>query len=51
MAKHKEREVQIKNFLDKGYIQPNISPMGAPILFVKKKNGSLRMCFDFRQLN
>ena len=40
-----------QGLLDKGFIQPSISPLGAPILFVKKKDGSLRMCIDYRQLN
>jgi hypothetical protein len=37
--------------LEKGYICPSVSPWGAPILFVKKKDGTLRLCIDFRQLN
>jgi hypothetical protein len=37
--------------LKKGYICPSVSPWGAPILFVKKKDGTLRLCIDFRQLN
>jgi hypothetical protein len=35
----------------KGYIHPIVSPWGAPVLFVKKKYGTLRLCIDFRQLN
>ena len=42
---------QLKDLLDKGFIRPSISPWGAPVLFVKKKDGSLRMCIDSRQLN
>jgi hypothetical protein len=37
--------------MDKGYIQPSVSPWGEPILFVKKKDGTLRLCIDYRQLN
>ena len=37
--------------MDKGYIQPSVSPWGAPVLFVKKKDGTLRLCIDYRQLN
>jgi len=44
-------KVQIPELLEKGFIRPSISPFGAPILFVKKKDGSLRMCVDFRPLN
>eukprot|EP00253_Pinus_taeda_P009623 PITA_09623 len=37
--------------LDKGYIKPSVSPWGALILFVKKKDGTIRFCIDYRQLN
>ena len=37
--------------MDKGYIRPSVSPWGAPILFVKKKNATLRLCIDYRQLS
>jgi hypothetical protein len=37
--------------MDKGYIRPNVSPWGAPVLFVKKKDGTLRLCIDYRRLN
>ena len=47
----KELKVQLQELLDKGFIRPSISPWGAPVLFVKKKDGSLRMCVDYRQLN
>ena len=46
----KELKEQFKNLLDKGFIIPSISPWGKPILFVKKKDGSLRMCIDYRLL-
>ncbi|GJU61567.1 putative reverse transcriptase domain-containing protein [Tanacetum coccineum] len=42
---------QLKEHQDKGFIQPSSSPWGAPILFVKKKDGSFRMCIDYRELN
>ena len=47
----KELKAQLKDLLDKGFISPSISPWGAPDLFVKKKNGSLRMFIDYHQLN
>ena len=42
---------QIKDLLAKGFIEPSTGPFGAPILFVAKKDGSLRMCVDYRALN
>ena len=42
---------QLDNYLQKGWIRPSTSPYGAPILFVRKKDGSLRMCIDYRTLN
>ncbi|KAH0773918.1 hypothetical protein KY290_011055 [Solanum tuberosum] len=50
-AELKELKDQLKDLLDKGFIRPSISPWGAPVLFVRKKDGSLRMCIDYRQLN
>ena len=50
-AKLKELKDQLKDLLDKGFIRPSISPWSAPVLFVKKKDGSLRMCIDYRHLN
>ena len=47
----KELKEQLKDLLDKCFIRPSISPWGAPVLFIKKKYGSLRMCIDYRQLN
>ncbi|GJV85351.1 putative reverse transcriptase domain-containing protein [Tanacetum coccineum] len=42
---------QLKELQDKGFILPSPSPWGAPVLFVKKKDGSFRMCIDYRELN
>ncbi|XP_070018788.1 uncharacterized protein [Nicotiana sylvestris] len=50
-AKLTELKKQLQDLLDKGFIRPSISPSGAPVLFVKKKDGSIRMCIDYRQLN
>ncbi len=46
-----EAKKQIADLLAKGFIQPSQSPFGAPILFVQKKDGTLRMCIDYRALN
>jgi hypothetical protein len=46
-----ELKTQLQELLDKGYIGPSSSPWGCPALFVKKKDGSLRMCVDYRPLN
>ncbi|KAI3797918.1 hypothetical protein L1987_33182 [Smallanthus sonchifolius] len=42
---------QLQELSDKGFIRPSHSPWGAPVLFVKKKDGSFRMCIDYRELN
>ncbi|GJU02501.1 putative reverse transcriptase domain-containing protein [Tanacetum coccineum] len=42
---------QLQELLDRGFIRPSTSPWGAPVLFVKKKDGSFRMCIDYRELN
>jgi hypothetical protein len=47
----KELKVQLEELLAKGYIKPSKSPYGAPILFVHKKDGTLRMCVDYIALN
>ncbi|KAG5536039.1 hypothetical protein RHGRI_023734 [Rhododendron griersonianum] len=47
----KELKVQLQELLDKGFIKPSISPWGAPVLFVKKKDGTMRLCIDYRELN
>jgi hypothetical protein len=46
-----ELKLQLKEMLDKYYIQPNVSLWGALTLFVKNKDGTLRLCIDYRQLN
>ena len=47
----KELKSQLQELLDKGFIRPSVSPWGAPVLFMKKKDGTLRMCIDYRQIN
>ncbi|GJV08576.1 putative reverse transcriptase domain-containing protein [Tanacetum coccineum] len=47
----KELSEQLQELSDKGFIRPSSSPWAAPVLFVKKKNGSFRMCIDYRELN
>jgi hypothetical protein len=44
----KELQMHFEEILKKGYICPTVSPWGAPVLFVKKKDGTLRLCIDFR---
>jgi len=46
-----ELKKQLADLLKKGYIQPSTSPFGAPVLFVHKKDGTLRLCVDYRALN
>nr|GFC07008.1 reverse transcriptase domain-containing protein [Tanacetum cinerariifolium] len=47
----KELADQLQEFNDKGFIRPSSSPWGAPVLFVKKKDESFRMCIDYQELN
>nr|GFC37913.1 putative reverse transcriptase domain-containing protein [Tanacetum cinerariifolium] len=47
----KELSNQLKELSEKGFIHPSSSPWGAPVLFVKKKDESFRMCIDYRELN
>ena len=51
LAELKELKEQLQDLLDKGFIRPSISPWGAPLLFLKKKDGSMRMYIDYRELN
>ena len=41
----------MEEMVNKGFIRPSTSPWGAPVLFVKKKDGSMRLCIDYRELN
>ncbi|GJX81989.1 putative reverse transcriptase domain-containing protein [Tanacetum coccineum] len=50
-AEMQELSAQLQELSDKGFIRPSSSPWGAPVLFVKKKDGSFRMCIDYRELN
>ena len=50
-AELKELKDQLQDLLSKGFIRPSVSPWGAPVLFVKKKDGTMMMCIDYRQLN
>ena len=50
-AELKELKEYLKDLPNKGFIRPSISPWGALVLIVRKKDGSLRMCIDYRQLN
>src|SRR6266542_5819474 len=47
----KELKIQLKELLDKGFIRPSSSPWGCPALFVDKKDGTKRLCVDYRPLN
>ena len=50
-AELKELKAQLQELVDGGFIRPSVSPWGAPVLFVKKKDGTWRLCIDYRQLN
>ncbi|KAA3482976.1 Retrotransposon protein [Gossypium australe] len=47
----KELKSQLQELIDRGFARPSFSPWGAPVLFVKKKDGTIRMCIDYQQLN
>ena len=47
----KELKLQLQELLEKGFIRLSVSPWGAPVLFVKKKDGTLRLCVDYKKLN
>ncbi|GJZ36473.1 putative reverse transcriptase domain-containing protein [Tanacetum coccineum] len=51
LSEMKEFSEQLQDLSDKGFVRPSSSPWGAPVLFVKKKDGSLRMCIDYRELD
>ncbi|GKB25216.1 hypothetical protein Tco_0864617 [Tanacetum coccineum] len=51
LSKMKEFMSQLQELLDKGFIRPSSSSWGAPIIFVKNKDGSMKMCIDYRELN
>ncbi|XP_011625230.1 uncharacterized protein LOC105421045 [Amborella trichopoda] len=50
-AELNELKEQLQELLEKGFIIPSVSPWGAPILFVKKKDEAMRLCIDYQQLN
>lgn len=51
LAELKELKDQLQDLLDKGFIIPSVSPLGASVLFVKKKDRLMRMCKDYRHVN
>ena len=50
-AELKELKVRMEEMVNKGFVRPSTSPWGAPVLFVKKRDGSMRLCIDYRELN
>ena len=51
IPKLNDLKLQLQELIDKNYIRPSVSPWGAPVLFVKKKYGTLHLCIDYHQLN
>ena len=51
LAELRELRSKLDELLEKRFIQPSISPWGAPMLFAKKKDGTFRLCIDYRKLN
>ena len=49
LAELAELKKQLEDLLEKQFIRPSVSPWGAPVLLVKKKDGSSRLCIDYRQ--
>lgn len=49
--KLKKLKLQLEELLEKGFIKPSVSSWGAPVSFVKKKDGTLHLCIDYRMLN
>ena len=47
----KELKTQLQDLVNKSFIRPSVSPWGASVLFVKNKDGTMRLCIDYRQLN
>lgn len=50
-SEFRELKVQLQELLDKRFVRPSVSPWGALVLFVKKKDCSIRLCIDYRELN
>ena len=51
LTKLKELKEQLPELLEKGFLRPSASPWGAPVLFMKKKDGTMRLCINYRELN
>ncbi|MCI56435.1 RNA-directed DNA polymerase (Reverse transcriptase), partial [Trifolium medium] len=50
-AEFEKLKEQLEELLEKKFVRPSVSPWGAPMLLVKKKDGSMRLCIDYRRLN